>query len=183
MRKILAEQITEQLAEQMPHSALSSGSEVRGDAGGYLAVYTALYEPDMGVEFAQFPSKEYTGTYRTDVLFYGISRDGRVFEPLNHNKAVMSPQGCIRLQSPSLFRRQGGSYGLVAATDEEPSGIVVFDSDDLLYYRNQRILRLNDRGITVKRPTVESGGLSVDGGGIRKDHQKVRPAAQRGCGS
>lgn len=156
MRKILSEQI----AEQTPHSALPSGSEAGGDAAGYLAVYPALYEPDMGVEFAQFPSKEYTSTYRTDVLFYGISGDGKKFEPLNHNKAVMSPQGCIRLQSPSLFRRHGGGYGLAAATDEEPSGIVVFDSDDLLYYRNQRIIKLSDRGITVKRPTVESSGLS-----------------------
>lgn len=112
MRKIMSEQI----AEQTPFSALSSGAGDRGDAGGYLAVYPALYEPDMGVEFAQYPSKEYTGTYRTDVLFYGISRDGRVFEPLNHNKAVMSPKGCIRLQSPALFRRHGGGYGLAAAT-------------------------------------------------------------------
>lgn len=44
--------------------------------GGYLAVYPALYEPDMGAEFAQFPSKEYTDTYRTDVLFYALSKDG-----------------------------------------------------------------------------------------------------------
>lgn len=158
MRKILSEQIT----EQTPQSAPSSGAGTRGDAGGYLGVYPALYEPDMGVEFAQFPSKEYAGTYRTDVLFYGISRDGKVFEPLNHNKAVMSPRGCIRLQSPSLFRRHGGGYGLAAATDEEPTGIVVFDSDDLLYYRNQRIRKLNDRGITVKKLTVESSGRSYE---------------------
>lgn len=127
---------------------------------GYLAIYPALYEPDMGVEFAQFPSKEYTDTYRTDVLYYGISRDGKVFEPLNHNKAVMSPQGCARLRSPSLFRKHGGGYGLAAATDDAPSGIMVFDSDDLLYYTNQRILMLNDGDIPVKRLAVECSGLS-----------------------
>lgn len=43
---------------------------------GFLATYIAAYEPNMGVEYAQFPSKEYTDTYRTNVLFYGISRDG-----------------------------------------------------------------------------------------------------------
>ena len=56
---------------------------------GYLAVYTAEYEPDMGMEFAQYPSKEYTDTYRTDVLYYALSKDGKVYEPMNNNKAVM----------------------------------------------------------------------------------------------
>lgn len=143
-------------SELLP-SAACDDSGLKTEAGGYLAVYPALYEPDMGVEFAQFPSKEYTGTYRTDVLFYAISKDGVNFEPLNHNKAVMSPKGCEKLGSPSLFRRHGGGYGLIAALDNASPQIILFDSDDLLYFTNQRIVVLGDEGIAVKNPTVEYG--------------------------
>lgn len=140
----------------LPSAACGDGG-LKTEAGGYLAVYPALYEPDMGVEFAQFPSKEYTGTYRTDVLFYAISKDGVNFEALNHNKAVMSPKGCEKLGSPSLYRRHGGGYGLIAALDNASPQIIIFDSDDLLYFTNQRIVVLGDEEITVKNPTVEYG--------------------------
>lgn len=140
----------------MPASATPNQREA--EPGGYLAVYPALYEPDMGPEFAQFPSKEYTDTYRTDVLFYAISKDGVRFEALNHNKAVLSPRGCEKLGSPSIFRRRGGGYGLIAAIDNASPQIILFDSDDLLYFTNQRIVVLSDEGITVKNPIVAQSG-------------------------
>lgn len=131
----------------------------KAQIGGYLAVYPALYEPNMGAEFAQFPSKEYTDTYRTDVLFYGISKDGKAFEPLNNNKAVLSPEGCEKLASPNIFRKRGGGYGLIASLDANSSKIILFDSDDLLYFTNQRIVDLNDQGVAVKSACVERSGL------------------------
>ena len=121
---------------------------------GFLATYIAAYEPNMGVEYAQFPSKEYTDTYRTNVLFYGISRDGKVYEALNHDKAVMSPQGCCKLGAPSLFRKPDGTYGLIASVDNGSDEIMVFDSDNLLCFYNQRVLKLNNAGIIVKNPTA-----------------------------
>ena len=133
--------------------AACAADGVKGEAGGYLAVYPALYEPDMGAEFAQFPSKEYTDTYRTDVLFYGISKDGKTFEALNNNKAVMSPEGCEKLGSPSVFRKPEGGYGLIASVGNSSSKIILFDSDDLLYFTNQRIVDLNDEEIIVENPT------------------------------
>lgn len=149
------------LEGQMPSPPAACGSGgSKAETGGYLAVYPARYEPDMGVEFAQFPSKEYTGTYRTDVLFYAISKDGVNFEALNHNKAVMSPEGCEKLGSPSMFRRHGGGYGLIAALDNASPQIILFDSEDLLYFTNQRIIVLNNEGIAVKNPTVECNGLT-----------------------
>lgn len=127
----------------------------QGEPAGYLAVYTAEYEPNMGVEFAQYPSKEYTDTYRTDVLFYALSKDGKEYEALNHDKAVMSPQNCYKLGSPSLFRKQDGTYGLIAAVDNATDQIILYDTDSLLYYNNQRIVKLNDDKITVMNPSVE----------------------------
>ncbi|MCI8308403.1 MAG: family 43 glycosylhydrolase [Lachnospiraceae bacterium] len=132
--------------------------------GGYLATYVARYEPDLGAEFAQYPSKEYMDTYRTDVLYYGLSKDGKEYKALNNNKAILSPAGCTKLGSPSLFRRPDGTYGLIAAVDNATDQIIVFYSDDLLYFHSQRIRKLNNEGITVMNPTVQynEGTLSYD---------------------
>lgn len=124
--------------------------------GGYLAVYPVLYEPDMGVEHAQYPSKEYMDTYRTDVLYYAISRDGERFSALNNNKAVMSPKGCRQLGSPTLFRRMDGGYCLLATVNNDSSEVMFFDSEDLLYYSDGRKVSINDMGIAVKDPTVKA---------------------------
>ena len=64
------------LAGMIPLSLSACSAAKSEPIGGYLAIYPALYEPDMGVEYAQFPSKEYTDTYRTDVLYCAISKDG-----------------------------------------------------------------------------------------------------------
>ena len=130
------------------------------EPAGYLATYVAKYEPNMGVEFAQFPSKEYTDTYRTDVLFYGLSKDGKEFTALNNDKAVMSPEGCQKLGAPSLFRKGDGSYGLVASADNGMTyntrdQIILFDSYDLLYFENQRTVKLNDEGLAVINPHIQ----------------------------
>ena len=122
---------------------------------GYLATYIAQYEPDLGAEYAQYPSKEYTDTYRTDVLYYGLSKDGKEYKALNNNKAILSPEGCSKLGSPSLFRKPNGTYGLVAAIDNTSDQIIIYDSDNLLYFYNQRRLRLNNTGIIVKNPMVK----------------------------
>lgn len=141
--------------DNLSYECVSVGGADRKDqAGGYLAVYPARYEPDMGVEHAQFPSKEYTDTYRTAVLFYGLSKDGKVYEPLNHNKAVMSPRGCVKLGSPSLFRKREGGYGLIASVDNHSSQVILFDSDDLLYYTNQRIVEPGSKECIVKNPAA-----------------------------
>lgn len=141
------------LAGMIPLSLSACSAAKSEPIGGYLAIYPALYEPDMGVEYAQFPSKEYTDTYRTDVLYYAISKDGGDFQPLNNNKAVLSPQGCERLNYPFIFRKDGG-YCLVAASGDS-SSILVFDSDDLLYFKNQRLIELNPDGIPVKKLSVQ----------------------------
>lgn len=122
---------------------------------GYLATFVAKYEPDMGSEYAQFPSKEYTNTYRTDVLYYAISKDGKTYDALNNNKAVLSPSGCYKMGSPSIFRKNDGTYGLIASIDNSTEEVMLFDSEDLVYYENQRVIRLNGEGISVINPVVE----------------------------
>ncbi len=125
------------------------------NAAGYLAVYTAEYEPDLGAEYAQFPSKQYTDTYRTDVLYYALSKDGKNFTAMNNNKAVYYPEGYYKLGSPFVYRTSDGYYGLIASVDNKGEEVIVCDSDEMLYFYNQRRLRLNDEGIAVMNPTVK----------------------------
>lgn len=94
-----------------------------------------------------------------DVLYYALSKDGKKFEALNNNKAVMSPQNCYKLGSPSIFRKQDGTYGLVAAVDNKTDQIIMFDTENLLYFNNQRIMKLNNEGIIVTNPCIEYNTL------------------------
>lgn len=79
--------------------------EAAEQPAGYLAAYVAAYEYNMGVEHAQFPSGTYTDTCRTDVLYYGLSKDGVHFEGLNNDKAVYYPKEFHSLGSPVIFRK------------------------------------------------------------------------------
>ena len=109
----------------------------------------------MGVEYAQFPSGTYTDTCRTDVLYYGLSKDGKHFEGLNNDKPVYYPKGFHSLGSPSLFRKSDGSYGLIASLNNASDEIFISDSQDLIFFGNERVRTLNTKGITVKNPTAE----------------------------
>lgn len=129
-------------------------AEAEEQPAGYLAVYVAAYENNMGVEHAQFPSGTYTDTCRTDVLYYGLSKDGVHFEGLNNDKAVYYPKGFHSLGSPVIFRKADGSYGLMASVNNSKDQIFLCDSKDLIFFENERVLTLNKKGIVVKNPMV-----------------------------
>lgn len=129
-------------------------AEAEEQPAGYLAVYVAAYENNMGVEHAQFPSGTYTDTCRTDVLYYGLSKDGVHFEGLNNDKAVYYPKGFHSLGSPVIFRKADGSYGLLASVNNSKDQIFLCDSKDLIFFENERVLTLNKKGIVVKNPWV-----------------------------
>lgn len=128
---------------------------IAAKVAGYLATYIALYEPDMGMEFAEFPSGKYTDNTRTDVMYYGISHDGTSFEGLNNNKPVLYPLNFYKMGSPSLFRRPDGTYGAIASVDNNSSEILVYSSDDLIFFDNQKLCALNKSNIKVKNPAVK----------------------------
>ncbi|MCI8365678.1 MAG: family 43 glycosylhydrolase [Eubacterium sp.] len=130
-------------------------AEAAEQPAGYLAVYVAAYENNMGVEHAQFPSGTYTDTCRTDVLYYGLSKDGVHFEGLNNDKAVYYPKGFHSLGSPVIFRKADGGYGLLASVNNAKDQIFLCDSRDLITFQNERVLALNNKGIIVKNPMVQ----------------------------
>lgn len=122
--------------------------------GGYLAVFVAQYEYNMGVEHAQFPSKNYTDNRRTDVLYYALSRDGVKYESVNKDRAVYYPDDMKQLGSPSVFKKADGTYGLIASDNNKSTQIFLSDSDDLITYGNDRMKTLNSKGIVVTNPEV-----------------------------
>lgn len=138
-----------------PRAAVHAQTRESEQTAGYLAVYVASHEYNMGVEHAQFPSGNYTDTCRTDVLYYGLSKDGVSFEGLNNDKAVYYPKGFHSLGSPSLFRKPDGTYGLIASINNSNDQIFLSDSDDLIFFQNERVTKLNQKGITVKNPSAE----------------------------
>ena len=113
---------------------------------GYLLSYVVSEEPNMQISG--------TDNTRTDVLHLALSEDGKNFTALNNQKAVFYPSKDQRLGSPSLFRKPDGTYGLIASQNNSNSNILVFDSEDLLYYSNQRVVKLNNKGIVVTDPVV-----------------------------
>ncbi len=143
---------------------------VAAKAAGYLASYVAKYEHNVGPEFAEFPAHiyediwkplpsqdygRYSDNVRTDVMFYAISDDGKEYEALNSDKAVLYPKGKIQMGSPSLFRKADGTYGAIASVNNTQPQIMIWDSEDLIFFENQRTISLNSQGIAVKNPTVK----------------------------
>ena len=128
---------------------------VAGKTKGYLATFTAMYEYDFGAEFAEFPSGKYTDNVRTDVMHYALSEHGEIYSALNNNKAVLSPVNLYKMGSPSVFRKPDGTYALIAAVDDSSGQALLFDSEDLIFFENQRLITLNDEGIGVKHPKVK----------------------------
>lgn len=123
--------------------------------GGYLAVFVAQYEYNMGVEHAQFPSGNYTDNRRTDVLYYALSRDGINYKGMNRDRAVYYPDDMRQLGSPSVFKKADGTYGMIASDNNKSSKIILSDSDDLLTFSGDRMKNLNSKGIVVTDPEVE----------------------------
>lgn len=139
--------------------------KVAGKTAAYLCTYISLYEYNTGVEFAEFPSHNYTDNARTDVMFYAVSEDGKVFKGLNNDRAVLYPYSInctfgvpfeYKFGSPSLFRKADGSCGLICANDNITTQGLIYDTSDLITFTNQRVI---DFGITFKNPTVSYNNL------------------------
>ncbi|MEE0419765.1 MAG: immunoglobulin-like domain-containing protein [Lachnospiraceae bacterium] len=116
---------------------------------GYVLSYVVSQEPDMLTE-------EISGrdNARTDVLHLALSEDGKEYTALNKEKGIFYPTGNKQLGSPSLFRKPDGSFGMIASQDNRDNKVLIYDSEDLIYYGNERIVTLTDSGI-VKDPIAE----------------------------
>lgn len=92
-------------------------------------------------------------TDRTDCLHIAYSRDGQSYTPLHDNRGILyTSEGAKKMGSPVIFRKVDGTYGLIASDNNESSYIIIWDSDDLVTYKNERYVKVNSQGIKVLNP-------------------------------
>lgn len=93
-------------------------------------------------------------TDRTDAMHYAYSPDGETYTALNNNRPVLYRNQRIekKMGSPVLFRKADGGYGMICSDDNNSTEVVVYDSDDLIYFENPRTLSLNSDQIRVINP-------------------------------
>lgn len=137
---------------------------VIGKSNYTLCTYIAYYEPNMGSEFAEYPSGHYVDNARTDVMYYAVSEDGVNYTGLNNDKPVLYPETGspnygvpfeYQLGSPNVFRKADGTYGAIASNNNAKNYVLVWNSTDLISFTNQHELILNNSGIAVMNPTVK----------------------------
>ena len=70
--------------------------------------------------------------------------NGTYWFKVNNDRGLLKPsEGTRRLRDPSLVRKPGGGFALLATQGYDNDSIYVYDSDDLVNYENERFLRLN----------------------------------------
>ena len=71
--------------------------------------------------------------------------NGTYWFKVNNDRGILKPsKGTGRLRDPALVRKPGGGFSLLATQGYDTDSIYVFDTDDLVHYENERLLRLND---------------------------------------
>jgi GH43 family beta-xylosidase len=100
---------------------------------------------------------------RSDALFIAVKEgNAEHYNMLNKGKPILYikwtdsviNQPNAQMGSPSMFRKPDGTYGLVSSENNRGTGIYLWDSDDLLTYRNQRLVPVTAEGLTVEHPKI-----------------------------
>lgn len=88
-------------------------------------------------------------------LHLASSRDGRNWTALNRGEPVLSPRiGEQGMRDPFLFRKQDGSFIVVATNMWNSESIMCYESPDLIHFEAGRLLRLNNIGMHAWAPEV-----------------------------
>lgn len=90
----------------------------------------------------------------TNALHLALSTDGVNFTPVNKGKAVIFPlTGSKILRAPFVFRKAEGGFGVIAADNNNSNKAILFDSDDLRFYTNERIVEIGEQGQKIENLT------------------------------
>ena len=74
---------------------------------------------------------------------------------MNHGKAVVYPlAGSKKLSHPQIFRKPDGTFGMIAA-DNNNQGFIVYDSPDLIEYLDETFIPAQFGGSTVENLTCK----------------------------
>lgn len=126
---------TEGAAEYEP---VSLSLTCRGQSVSFTGL--TLNDPCVAYVIAYFSSE---GNDK-EQLKLAYTFNGEYWFKLNKDRGILRPSsGTRRLRDPSLVRRPGGGFSLLATQGYDNDSIYVFDSDDLIAYENERLLKLN----------------------------------------
>lgn len=86
----------------------------------------------------------YSGGPNEDGLNLAYSYDGLHWKALNNNIPVMKATiGTQHIRDPFILRKEDGKFVVMATNNWSSPDMFVWDSDDLLSYNNQRLVRMN----------------------------------------
>jgi len=102
-------------------------------------------------EFSLLVMEQYAGyvmSYFLDSdqsLVLAYSRDGLHWTALNDNKPVVKATiGSKNIRDPFLLRKQDGKFELIATQGWDNNSLYIFDSEDLINYNNERLVKVTD---------------------------------------
>ncbi len=99
-----------------------------------------LGDPAVAYVISYFTSE---GTNK-EQLKLAYTFNGEYWFKINEDKGILKPSsGTKRLRDPSLVRKPGGEFALLATQGYDTDSIYVYDSRDLITYENERALLLN----------------------------------------
>lgn len=86
----------------------------------------------------------YSGSSNEDGLNLAYSYDGLHWKALNNNIPVMKATiGTQHIRDPFILRKEDGKFVVMATNNWSSPDMFVWDSDDLLSFNNQRLVRMN----------------------------------------
>ena len=82
-------------------------------------------------------------------LYYAVADTAFRFHVINEGKPILSAHYCDSLiRDPMLFRDQQGIYHMVATVSWSKRPFTMWDSDDMLHWKNERLIDVAPEGAT-----------------------------------
>lgn len=88
-------------------------------------------------------------------LHLAYSYDARNWIPFNQNQPVLEATiGEKGMRDPFIFRKEDGSFIVLATNMWNSEYILCYDSQDLIHFTGERLLRMNDTGMHAWAPEI-----------------------------
>lgn len=102
-----------------------------------------LFSPAHAVNNA-FVLSYFGGADGKEALHLAYSYDGLNWTALNNNNAVLEATiGTKRVRDPFIYRKPDGKFVVISTQGWDTDSIYLWDSNDLLTYTNERLVRVN----------------------------------------
>jgi hypothetical protein len=107
-----------------------------------------VFPPVKAVDpYVGFVLSYFGGADGLETLHLAYSTDALHWTALNNNNTVLSATlGNRSIRDPFLFRKQDGKFVLLSTDSWSSENIIIWDSNDLITYTGERLIRMNTGG-------------------------------------